>query len=70
MRSCVLFLLALLLLPGLLLAQGTTGKIKGVVTDRESKEPLIGATVGIPGAFAQPIAFVIALALVVAAAIA
>jgi outer membrane receptor for ferrienterochelin and colicin len=39
----------LLLLPGLLLAQGTSGRIKGVVTDKESKEPLIGATVSIPG---------------------
>ncbi len=49
MRSRVLFLLALLLVPGLLFAQGTTGKIKGVVTDKESKEPLIGATVSIQG---------------------
>ncbi|HEX7930060.1 MAG TPA: TonB-dependent receptor, partial [Sphingomicrobium sp.] len=49
MRSCVLVLLALLLVPGLLLAQGTSGRIKGVVTDKESKEPLIGATVSIPG---------------------
>lgn len=49
MRSRVFVLLALLLLPGLLYAQGTTGKIKGMVTDRESKEPLIGATVSIQG---------------------
>jgi hypothetical protein len=49
MRSLLLLLFIFLLLPGIILAQGTTGKIKGIVTDKESKEPLIGATVSIVG---------------------
>jgi outer membrane receptor protein involved in Fe transport len=41
-------LLSLLLLPALLLA-GTTGKIKGKVTDRENGEPLPGANIVVEG---------------------
>ncbi len=44
----LLILVALLVLPGLLLA-GTTGKIKGKVTLKETGEPAIGANVIIDG---------------------
>ncbi|MCI0694700.1 TonB-dependent receptor [candidate division KSB1 bacterium] len=47
-RNFLAFLLVALLVPALLLA-GTTGKIKGKVTDRESGEPLPGANVLILG---------------------
>jgi outer membrane receptor protein involved in Fe transport len=47
-RKVATILFGLLLLPGLLLA-GTTGKIKGKVTDRETKEPLPGANVVVDG---------------------
>jgi len=40
--------LVLLVLPGILLAAGT-GKIKGRVTDKETKEALIGASVALEG---------------------
>jgi outer membrane receptor for ferrienterochelin and colicin len=43
-----MLLLSLLLVPGLLFA-GTTGKIKGKVVDKESKEALVGANVGVEG---------------------
>lgn len=43
----MILLVMLLMIPGLLLAQ--TGKITGKVIDRESKEPLIGASVAIDG---------------------
>ena len=43
-----LLLFALLLGPGLLFA-GVTGKIKGKVIDRESKEALVGANVAVEG---------------------
>jgi outer membrane receptor protein involved in Fe transport len=49
MRCKVFFVvLLIILLPGLLLAAGR-GKIKGKVTDRESGEPLIGASVIVVG---------------------
>lgn len=41
------FLLLFLLIPGMLLAQ--SGKIQGTLLDADTKEPLIGATVGIQG---------------------
>jgi outer membrane receptor protein involved in Fe transport len=44
----IVLLLALLLVPGLLLA-GTTGKIKGTVVDEDSKDPLVGANVSLEG---------------------
>ncbi|MEK9135539.1 MAG: TonB-dependent receptor, partial [Bacteroidota bacterium] len=44
----VMLLFALLLLPGVLFA-GVTGKIKGKIVDRESKEALVGANVQIEG---------------------
>jgi outer membrane receptor protein involved in Fe transport len=47
-RNFLAFLLVALLVPALLLA-GTTGKIKGKVTDRETGEPLPGANVLIVG---------------------
>lgn len=47
-RSFVLIVLSLLVAPVFLLA-GTTGKIKGKVSDRESGEPLAGANVQIVG---------------------
>jgi outer membrane receptor protein involved in Fe transport len=47
-RKVTTVLFGLLLLPGLLLA-GTTGKIKGKVVDRETKEPLPGANVVVDG---------------------
>jgi len=46
-RLSVLVLL-LVVVPGILMAAGT-GKIKGHVTDKESKEPLIGASVMLEG---------------------
>ena len=46
-RKLLLVLAALLLLPGLLLAQD--GKLRGKVTDRESGEALIGANVTVEG---------------------
>ncbi|MBI5474911.1 MAG: carboxypeptidase-like regulatory domain-containing protein, partial [Ignavibacteriae bacterium] len=46
-KAIVLFLL-LLLVPGMILA-GTTGKIKGKVTDKESKEALVGANLTLVG---------------------
>jgi hypothetical protein len=49
MRRLVLFLLVVpFAVPALVLA-GTTGKIKGKVTDKETKEALVGATVQIQG---------------------
>src|SRR5690349_7826736 len=49
MNTRILSMIALLLmLPALALAAGN-GKIKGRVTDRESKEPLIGASVAVVG---------------------
>ncbi|MFN0159403.1 MAG: TonB-dependent receptor [Bacteroidota bacterium] len=42
----IILLIALLLLPGLLLA---AGKIKGKVVDKESKEALVGANVAVEG---------------------
>jgi hypothetical protein len=47
-RSFLTIIFAALLVPALLLA-GTTGKIKGKVTDRETGEPLPGANVLIVG---------------------
>ncbi len=47
-QNFLVFILAALLVPTLLLA-GTTGKIKGKVTDRETNEPLPGANVLILG---------------------
>lgn len=47
-RKVSVVLLSLLILPALLFA-GTTGKIKGKVVDRESKEPLPGANVLVEG---------------------
>ncbi len=48
MLTRLTLLCSLLLLPALLLAQGT-GKVKGIVTDQASNEPLIGASVSIEG---------------------
>ncbi len=47
MKTFIVSLL-LLALPGLVFAVGT-GKVKGRVTDKESKEPLIGASVSVQG---------------------
>jgi outer membrane receptor protein involved in Fe transport len=44
----IVLLFALLLLPGVIFA-GVTGKIKGKVTDRDSKEALVGANVQVDG---------------------
>jgi len=46
-RKLVLTAIVLLLLPSLILAQ--TGKVRGIVTDSETGEPLIGANVMIEG---------------------
>lgn len=46
--KAVILSLLLLLVPGLMFA-GTTGKIKGKVTDKESKESLVGASVSVVG---------------------
>lgn len=48
MLTRITVLCTLLLLPALLLAQGT-GKIKGIVTDQATNEPLIGASVSVEG---------------------
>lgn len=47
-RKVSVVLLSLLILPALLFA-GTTGKIKGKVVDRETKEPLPGANILVEG---------------------
>ncbi len=47
-RKVSVLLLSFLVLPALLLA-GTTGKIKGKVTDRENGEPLPGANIVVDG---------------------
>lgn len=44
----ILLLLVLLLIPGLVFA-GTTGKIKGKATDRDTKEALVGANLTLEG---------------------
>lgn len=46
-RKLLVAFLALFLLPVMVLAQD--GKLRGVITDRESGEPLIGANVVIEG---------------------
>ncbi|MFA6599289.1 MAG: carboxypeptidase-like regulatory domain-containing protein, partial [Ignavibacteriaceae bacterium] len=48
MKRWVTVLISFLLLPMLVLA-GTTGKIKGKVTDKSNGEPLIGASVVVVG---------------------
>jgi hypothetical protein len=48
MLTRITLLCTLLLLPVLVLAQGT-GKIKGIVTDQATNEPLIGASVSVEG---------------------
>jgi outer membrane receptor protein involved in Fe transport len=47
-RKVLVSLLLLVLFPALIFA-GTTGKLRGKVTDRESGEPLVGATVAVVG---------------------
>lgn len=48
MRSMI-WLFTFFLVPAMLLAQAQSGKVTGKVTDRESKESLIGATVQLDG---------------------
>jgi len=47
-RKRIVSLVLAMVIPTLLMA-GTTGKIKGKVIDRETKEALVGATVSIEG---------------------
>jgi hypothetical protein len=47
MKFTIILTFVLLLMPGLLFA--ATGKVKGVVIDKESKQPLIGASVALVG---------------------
>ncbi|MCU7514389.1 MAG: TonB-dependent receptor, partial [Ignavibacteria bacterium] len=50
MSRKILFLtMFCMLLPAFLLAQTTTGRIKGKVTDRQTGEPLVGANVQVVG---------------------
>ena len=45
LKPILLFLFSLFVLPSVLIAQTGTGVLKGNISDKESKEPIIGATI-------------------------